>query len=223
MCLEEAEKEQSDDTSGDANIEDPFLDLVGDGFGFFDVPIGLSFIDAANVGHLKCVQTLLEAGADVNTVDIVGNTAISESAAFDRVECLKLLVKAGADVNVRNKTGETALLRAISQLNKCVELLVEAGADVNVVVADDQIGSSLIKAAKVGHEKCVDIFINAGADVNFVDVFGNAPITESVENDNVECLKLLVKAGADVNTKNRTGEPLLLEAVWMFLLKQELM
>ena len=113
-------------------------------------------------------------------------------------------------MNIRNKTGGTPLLRAMFQLNKCVEFLVEAGADVNVVVADDQIGSSLIKAAKVGHEKCVDIFIKTGADVNSVDVYGNVPISESVKNDNVECLKLLVEAGADVNTENKTFEPLLL-------------
>ena len=39
MCLEEAEQEQSDGTSEGTSIEDPFLDLVGTGFEFFDVQL----------------------------------------------------------------------------------------------------------------------------------------------------------------------------------------
>ena len=213
LCLEEEEKEYLDESPTDS-IEDPFLGLVGSGIGYIDVQMGPSLVEAAKLGHLKCVQTLLEAGADVNTVDILGNTPISESAAFDRVECLKLLVKEGADVNIRNKTGDTPLLRAMSQLNRCVELLVEAGADLNVVVADDQTESSLIKAAKVGHEKCVEIFTKAGVDVNTIDAYGNTPIAESVENGNVECLQLLVKAGANVNTTNKAGESPVLRATF---------
>ena len=79
---------------------------------------------------------------------------------------------------------------------------------------DVQMGSSLIDAAKAGHEKCVGKLIESGADVNYTDVNGNTSISESVAFNRVECLKLLLKAGADVNVRNITGETALLRAAF---------
>ena len=172
-CLEESEREHFDHNSVDSNTEDPFLDLVGSGLGYIGDQIGSSLVDAAKEGHEKCVETLLEAGTNVNSTDVYGNTPIIESATFYHVECLMLLLKAGADVNIRNKGGETPLLRAtfneyprwdLHKQNKCRELLLEAGAGVNV--ADNGGFTPIIIAASHNHYKQVESLIQAGADVN---------------------------------------------------------
>ena len=112
ICLDEVEQEQLDENSTDLNdgaVDDPFVDLLRSGLGYISLQREASLMEAVNLEHEKCVETLIEAGADVNTADCQGNTPISESAAFNRVECLKLLVKAGADVNTRNKAGSTPI------------------------------------------------------------------------------------------------------------------
>ena len=131
ICLEEENRDHLEDDSPGSNIADPFLDLVGSGLGYIDVQLGSSLTEAAKAGHEKCVETLIKAGADVNSTDVFGSTAISESAAYDHVECFKLLLNAGADINIKNKTGETPLLRAIFTQNGCAQLLMDAGAGVN--------------------------------------------------------------------------------------------
>ena len=125
ICLDEVEQEQLDENSTDLNddaVDDTFTDLLRSGLGYISHQREASLIEAVNLEHEKCVEMLLEAGADVNTADRLGNTPISESAAFNRVKCLKLLVKAGADVNARNKAGSTPLLRATFEQNSCVQL-----------------------------------------------------------------------------------------------------
>ena len=54
---------------------------------------------ASKEGHLKCVQALIEAGADVNYVDKDGDTALMAAASEGHTEIVKLLVEKGANVN----------------------------------------------------------------------------------------------------------------------------
>ena len=66
---------------------------------------------AAQNGHVKCVNSLIEAGADVNAVDEMpppwvtwilgiygGNTALMQAAKLGNGGCLEMLLKAGAYV-----------------------------------------------------------------------------------------------------------------------------
>ena len=223
-CLEEVEQEHFDHSSVDSNTEDPFLDLVGSGLGYVGDQIGSSLVDAAKIGHEKCVETLLEAGADVNSTDIYGNTPIIESATFFREECLMLLLKAGADVNITNKRGETPLLRATfkeyprwdrHKQNKCIELLLEAGANVNV--ADNSGYTPIIMAALHNHYKQVESFIQAGADVNlrtkarvgasryYLTPGTTALLAAARFRHALNTFKVLLKSGAHVNIRAEPG------------------
>jgi uncharacterized protein len=77
------------------------------------------------------VQKLLRAGADVNTRDADGTTALMHCAIESDVTMMKLLVDSGADVNAKNTQGSTALMYAAVSLEK-TRLLLNRGADVNV-------------------------------------------------------------------------------------------
>ena len=82
-------------------------------------------------GDHSGVQKLLAAGADVNTVDSDGTTALMHSVIESDVKMMKLLIDHGAKVNAKNTSDSTALMYAATNLPK-TRLLVDAGADVNV-------------------------------------------------------------------------------------------
>ena len=84
--------------------------------------------------HYKCLQLLIEAGADVNRVSFDTFTALIQAAHHESEKCVDLLLKSGADVNIANSHGYTALLYAVTQCSfACVNSLIQAGTDVNAV------------------------------------------------------------------------------------------
>src|SRR5580704_12873664 len=86
---------------------------------------------AIRSGDHAQVQKLLHAGADVNTADSDGTTALMHSVIESDAAMMKLLVDGGANVNAKNGLDSTALMYAATNLAK-TRLLLDAGADVKV-------------------------------------------------------------------------------------------
>ena len=71
---------------------------------------------AAVEGDLKIIEALLAAGADVESPNAEGQTALMVVARTGRVDTSKLLLDKGADVNAKEQFGgQTALMWAASQ------------------------------------------------------------------------------------------------------------
>ena len=83
-----------------------------------------------NGDHTR-VEQLLRAGADVNTVDNEGTTALMHAVIESDARMMKLLVGNGARVNAKNALDSTALMYAATNLAK-TRLLLDVGADVHV-------------------------------------------------------------------------------------------
>ena len=61
----------------------------------------------------KCINVLLNAGADVNTETRNGYTALMRAAQHEHTQCVKQLLHAGALVNVRSRNFHNALTELI--------------------------------------------------------------------------------------------------------------
>lgn len=59
-------------------------------------------IRAAHNGHLNTVQCLLQAGCQVNAIDLGDNTALHWASMRGHVEVVRALLAAGADKELRN-------------------------------------------------------------------------------------------------------------------------
>ena len=66
---------------------------------------------------------LLEAGADPNLQNNIGNTALHLAAKWDRMDSIPILVEHGASLEVENSRGETPLDVAVD--DRIIELLTE--------------------------------------------------------------------------------------------------
>ena len=89
-------------------------------------------IDAVEDGNLAAVQTLLDAGADVEGRGEYGYTALIEASVYGHLAIVKALLAAGADVNASSYINHTSLMMASSRGHlDVVKALLAAGADVN--------------------------------------------------------------------------------------------
>lgn len=62
---------------------------------------------ACYFGHSQIVEYLLECGADVNAIDVEGDTPLHDCCKLNHVECAKLLLDAGAVTSTKNKMGQS--------------------------------------------------------------------------------------------------------------------
>jgi Ankyrin repeats (many copies) len=69
--------------------------------------------EATGHGDLEKVRLLLENGADINSNDGHGQTALMNAAHAGQVELVRLLIEAGADLNITAKYNLSALMLAL--------------------------------------------------------------------------------------------------------------
>jgi ankyrin repeat protein len=111
---------------------------------------------------LHIVESLLSKGADVDSRDQYGNTALIYASGSGDLDTVKMLIAAYANVNAKGKSGHTALMWAcMVSADTTVKALLAAHADVNPVSND---GFTALKYAKIGQEhNIVALLMAAGA------------------------------------------------------------
>ena len=74
-----------------------------------------------------------QAGADVNTSDDRGRTALMRAAFLGHDRCVEVLLDAGAEINAQDEVGRSALMEACVAFKKdVIRMLIERNADVNL-------------------------------------------------------------------------------------------
>lgn len=63
---------------------------------------------ASFAGHPHCLQWLLQAGADPNAQDYLGETSLHKAARTGSAECVNILLASKANIGIRNNNGQTA-------------------------------------------------------------------------------------------------------------------
>lgn len=115
---------------------------------------------------IKIIKVLLEAGANVNTIDQSCYTPLHWKR---NVEVVELLIQSGADVNTRSFHNWTPLhlIRDI----KTAEALIKAGANVNAV--DEFNNTPLFYQDTL---EVIKFLIQKGADVNIKNTVNRTPL-----------------------------------------------
>ncbi|CAM0870390.1 unnamed protein product [Alopecurus aequalis] len=165
-------------------------------------------------GSTAVVRFLLDCGANPNTADTKGFTALHYATMTgthtdegeedmmwaantrDTCEIAELLLYRGAYVDPICKKGKTPLFVAAQNGNvRMVELLLRHQANPNIVVY--LYYTPLTMAIFASSLKCAELLIKAGADVNAGRPF--TPLVIAVAHGFTDCVKCLLEAGADAN------------------------
>ena len=67
---------------------------------------------AAQLGHISICQVLLQAEANPNLVDYIGETALHKASSGGHIEIIELLLKSGADPTIREMCDELPIDQA---------------------------------------------------------------------------------------------------------------
>ena len=182
---------------------------------------------AIREGDHARVQKLLRAGADVNTADSEGTTALMHSVIESNVKMVKLLIDAHADVNAKNAVDSTALMYAATNFAK-TKLLVDAGADVKakskrgstpMSVAVTTFGSTpvlkllvskgappedrlMASAASKGDLEAIQYLVSIGVPAGDA---ASSSISAAIQMRCETCVRLLVEKGAPANGARPNG------------------
>jgi len=160
--------------------------------------------EAAMQGDRDTVRTLLKSGADVNSAEGDGMTALHWAAQKDDVELAKMLLYAGANVRATTRLGGyTPLLMAAKNGNGAmIEALVGGGADPNTATTNGT--TPLMLAAASGQADAVTFLATHGADVNAKEVKGETALMFAAAYGRTDAIRALTAHGADVKVATKT-------------------
>ncbi|MYE69972.1 MAG: hypothetical protein F4237_07995, partial [Gemmatimonadetes bacterium] len=170
------------------------------------------------------IALLLAAGADPNTVDDYGRTALhllvsrgSGDGAVERIS-VPALIDAGADVHARDDRGRTALHDAVEaavrrgqpgqDASHVIQLLLRAGADVN---AHTHLGESPLRMAWVPPrdatvvDSVISVLLEAGAEIGARTNDGRTPLHVGVQGHKPAAVLALLEARADPALRDDAG------------------
>jgi uncharacterized protein len=164
---------------------------------------------ATYLGERQIAETLLAAGAKVNTADVYGETPLTLASANGDATLVDKVLKAGANVNAARWDGETALMIAAGAGSAdAVRELIAHGADANAAGGAKK-QTALMWAAAQGHSEVVQALIEHGADVNATSAGGFTPLVFAVTKKDLQSVKSLLAAHADPNYALPSGAKVL--------------
>jgi ankyrin repeat protein len=149
------------------------------------------------------LQTLVEAGADTEALNDIGNTVLHSAAFGGYTGVVDTLISLKADIHRINQNGLTPLMAALSKGHTDVaESLLAAGA----TASGKRCVKQLVMDAGRGNEASVAILIKAKVNVNARNRDGITALEAAVNAGHLSIFETLLDAGATA-TVDRSDLP----------------
>ena len=160
--------------------------------------------EAATIGDVATIKTLLEHVFDIESKDKYAHTALLCASVHGHVAVVQLLLNKGADIESKTKIGNTALACASEHGHVAVvQLLLNKGADIE---SKTKIGNTALAcASEHGHVAVVQLLLDKGAEIESKTQLGYTALACASKHGHVAVVQLLLNKGADIESRNRYG------------------
>ncbi|XP_068660288.1 protein VAPYRIN-LIKE-like [Aristolochia californica] len=145
--------------------------------------------DAARIGNPSFISSLIDAGADPNSRDSKGNSAISVAVGSGNVETARALLAAGSQFN----PSTDRLLHTAAAAND-VDLLAVLANTGNINSADSTGRTAIHEASSRGHFEALEFCVHSGGDTNVADSGGWTPLHCAAAKGQLAAVEFLLEA-----------------------------
>jgi len=164
------------------------------------LPAGGQLIDAARNGDVAAAQTLLAGGADANTAQGDGMTALHWAAERGHAAVADLLLSAGATVDAKTRIGSYTPLHLASRggHGSIATALLDAGADPHATTTGSGVTPVHLAAGAMDGAEVVTELLRRGADVDAPEASsGQTPLMFAGAYNRTEAVVALLEYDAD--------------------------
>ncbi|MEK7691152.1 MAG: ankyrin repeat domain-containing protein [Bdellovibrionota bacterium] len=165
--------------------------------------------------NLDMAKAVLDAGADPDLGDVMGETALFRAVEIGDFDLVDLLFFHSAKVNVRNVHGATPLMRAVGSRDDAflTQKLISRGAHLNCKRKDGR--TALMVAIEHSHLLAAARLLENDARHQSKDRHGRTALSIAAENGCVAAVQLLLtpKHCTKLNAKDKLGQTPLIWAV----------
>jgi hypothetical protein len=124
---------------------------------------GYALHSTAHRGHAASTRLLIDAKADLEVRDCLGQTPLYDASAMRNLDCLQVLIESNADVNTTTNRGSSPAHHAAGNGNsECLHLLINARADVDAATIDGFTPAMI--ACREDRLACLQLMVDANAD-----------------------------------------------------------
>ncbi|KAI4884950.1 hypothetical protein NFI96_021749, partial [Prochilodus magdalenae] len=155
---------------------------------------------------LQYLNGVLSEGANPNSTDKYGQTALHEISRAWNVDVMRFFLERGADVLRADAFGVTPLhVAAALDYEDMIQFLLERGADIEAHTHKD-LQTPLHFAAKNDAIGAIRILLQSGADIAAHDYKQRTPLQLAANLDRSEAARTLLELGADAGVQDADGQ-----------------
>jgi ankyrin repeat protein/tetratricopeptide (TPR) repeat protein len=157
------------------------------------------------LGNCEVIQTLLEAGADITSLDSLGSPPIFYAAYFNNFDAVEALLDTGrVDVTVRNQRGESLLHLCTGSSTITSRLLDEPAVDIDEYSCHGK--SSLMIAIERKHESLQLMLDHPSRDCDYKEQRDCTALFTAVTASNSRAIDLILTRFPDINVNFDVGD-----------------
>ncbi len=166
---------------------------------------------AARQGEIESIKAMLDAGADINQVDVDKNNALNLAILNTHYDLANFLLERGADPNIANKDGRAALFAAVDM--KDAEYSPRPAHKER-----DKMSSMDLIESLIAHKANVNQQLTSASEIHrFAQDHGDKTLAagatslmRAAKGGDADLMKYLVSKGADPKLANKDGMNILL-------------